>query len=111
MEKTIEELQKELADLKAQNLQREIEAEKAKVEEAKKAEEKATRAELEEKIRLQVLKEMEVPSKVVNEDKPEMVNASSSHLEEFKAKHFKRLGLTGMSYEDLCKEAYYNALR
>jgi len=105
-EKTIDELKAELEQLRKQNLEMELEMEKQKLEEAKKLEEQKKEEELREKIRQELLEELESKSVVKNDTTPETLttNETNERWATFSEHYKKALGLKGMTYEDICEK-------
>ena len=105
-EKTIEELQAELEALRKANLERELELEKAKLEEAKKLEKEEKEKELYEQIKQKVISELDAESKVTNDEDETNVNLSEEQewFEKFSERYKQRLGLKGLKYEELCEK-------
>ena len=109
MEKTIEELQAELKQLKSENLQREIDAERLKIEAAKNEQLNVEKQTMKDEMRLEVLKEMEATS-AVSTTKEDM-STSKPEWMIFKDTYCKTHGYAGLTYEDLAKQAYYRSMK
>lgn len=109
-DKTVEELQEELNKLKQENLRREIEAEKAKVEAAKQDEAQKEKDALAAKIREEVMAELKGNSMIKDEHEVTTMQSDNSKWENFKQQYVKRSGLQGLSYDDLCHKAYTDAM-
>lgn len=101
-DKTIEELQSELEELKKRNLEAELAKEKAKAdEELRLAQEKETER-MREEIRQELVKKIGGESKVTKEQ-PVKMDTDDSELEEFKSVFTKKQGITGDPYESYIK--------
>jgi hypothetical protein len=106
-EKTIEELQAELADLKKTNIEREIALEKAKIEEANKLAEKKEKEKLREEIKAELMAEIKTDSKITEDDKDEIKNATpvdKGNWAEFSEQYKKSNKLEGLAYEKLVEK-------
>jgi hypothetical protein len=103
-EKSLEELKKELEDLKKTNLEREIAAEKEKVLQSKKEEELKEQEKLREEIREQVLLEMKGSSTVETPPTSQEAGNTNDEWSSIYQSYNKKYGLTGKSYEQLAKE-------
>ena len=108
MEKTIEELQAELEKLKKENLEREIEIERKRQEDAKLKEEEEAKLKMREELKLEILKEMQ--GKSVEETQPATMNDTNVEWENFSARMKERYGYSGMSYEELARKAYLDRI-
>jgi len=105
-EKSVEALQAELEALKKENLERQIAAEKAKAEEAKRLEEAKEAEKLREDIRKEVMDELAQDSKIetTEKSKPEKLEGKSTKFQAFMNKYAELNGLKGKTYEDQIKE-------
>ena len=107
-EKTIEELKAELEALKKENLERELNLEKVKIEAAKKEEEEKEqdklRDEMREEIRNELLENETTQSKVDVKEEKETFEGVSAEWEKFSDNYIKEHELKGISYEDLTKK-------
>jgi hypothetical protein len=108
---SLEDLKNELEGLKKENMIAELEAQKAKVEERKKAEQEAEQEKLRNEIRQDLLKEMKGESKV-DDAKDKITNESnSSKWMNFKEEYVKDNGLKGLSYEEIAHRKYRDSLK
>jgi hypothetical protein len=103
---SIEELQKELERLKAENLKREIAKEKAKIEEEEALKKKEAEEKIREEIRAEehskIMEELATKEETVNE-KPETLEAKTK-AERLKANMMKKYGYTGKTYEERIRD-------
>jgi hypothetical protein len=101
-EKTLDELQAELENLKKENLEREIAKEKAKVDEALQLKKEKEAEELRNKIRDEVMAEFKGESKI--ETASEETVSEKPKYEVFRDNFVKKYGYGKKSYEDIARE-------
>jgi len=97
--KSIEVLTAELEALKKANIEREIALEKAKEDAALKLKEDEKQKALYDEIRQKVLTEMKGESKITKDTAEQ--KAGSDYEEYFRKPFIQRMGLKGLSYEEL----------
>ena len=106
MDKTIEELEEELAELKKANILVKIEAEKKLVDERTKEDEDSKLLILRDEMKNEILEEMGVQSNI-DEQKPVKLDMKNTDFNEFKDTFCEKNKIEGLTYPELIHKIAY----